>query len=97
MTEIFMWYTLINVAFLITSLFTFHFPSWRMARVWAVENLDEHSVPSIGYIMGHTLIYMVLGFIVFPVLAVAIIFANKEAVRGYTKALIEMLMRSDHD
>lgn len=88
---------LLNISFLITSLFTFHFPSWKLAMSWAKDNLQPHEIPNYKFIVGHTFIYLLQAIVIFPILAIAIIFANKEAIRGYTKSLIQMLMRIKND
>lgn len=93
---IFKWYVLIGVAFVITSLFTLHFPSWRIAKEWAVENLPER-IPTSGHIFGHTISYIVVSFLLYPAVAAAVLASNKDAVIGYSKSLIKSLIEEDQE
>ena len=91
---IFKWYLILDVAFIITSLFTLHFPAWRIARSWAKEYLEEYYWPSTKYIFSHTIAYSFVAFIVFPILLPILLINNNEAIAGYTKSLIKSLNES---
>lgn len=89
------WYLILDIAFLITSLFTLHFPGWRIAKSWAKKYLEKDKYPSARYIFSHTIAYIIVAFIVFPALAFALLLNNKEALTGYSKTLIEGLQNEE--
>lgn len=91
------WYLILDISFLITSLFTLHFPAWRITKEWAREYLEEHKWPSKKYIFSHTLAYSLVAFIVFPVLLPILLINNKEAVAGYTKSLISGIKEENEE
>jgi hypothetical protein len=82
-------YFIIAAAFTITSLFTLHFPAWKLVHAWIDENLEDEEKPRKVFFISHTIAYSLVTLIAFPLVAVLILTNNKEAVVGYTKSIIK--------
>jgi hypothetical protein len=80
-------YLIIAAAFTITSLFTLHFPAWRLVDAWVEEN--EENKPSKVFFISHTIAYTLITMLLFPFVAIMVLANNKEAVVGYTKSIIK--------
>lgn len=92
-------YVILDVAFIITSLFTLQIPAWNIVKAW-VEDQAAEERPGIeltrGHIVSHTMIYSVIAFIAFPFLAALLLIDNKSAVFGYSKSIIKGI-RQEYD
>lgn len=91
------YYAILDVAFLITSLFTLHFPSWKLVKEWVNENTEEREYPSKGHRFAHTIAYSMVAFIAFPILMPMLLINNREAIAGYTKSIIKGMQEDEED
>ena len=87
--ELIKMYLLLDISFILTSYFTLHIPAWRIAKLWASENLREVRHPSKGYIISHTITYTLVAFIAFPFLLAMLLVGNKQAVISYSGTIIK--------
>lgn len=88
-------YLLLDISFLLTSFFTLHIPAWRIAMMWAKENLDEESHPNKLYVFSHTVAYTLVALIAFPFLVAMLLLGNQQALTSYTGTIIKGMIEDD--
>lgn len=90
-------YLLLDISFLLTSFFTLHIPAWRIAMLWAEENLDEESHPSKLYVISHTIAYTLVALIAFPFLVAMLLLGNETALHSYTGTIIKGMIEDEEE
>jgi hypothetical protein len=90
--EVIIWYLIISISFVLTTVFTVLIPSWSITKEWAEEYDYMEYYPPNSYIVQHSIVYIIMSTVIFPVLLVAVLFANDEVVRGFTKAMAQSII-----
>ena len=85
------WYLIGALAFSLSSVLTLVLPAWAIAKEWARVNLKD--IPSNGHVFAHIIIYIIVAFILFPLLLVAVLKDNEAAVAGYATSIIQAIQK----